>query len=918
MTNKELLAQYRAAAWPTKDEAEAFAVSAGDLTAQEVERLLDLTTTRAGSPEAHRLRCFAFRRLAKPVREKALFASYVKALRAADPVLRAVLVELLPTVNSVPEHPTLAALLRSSDAALRKDVAQVLATIGGRTVFELMGEMVAEPGFPGRLEAMQVASAVAPQHSVPLLRKVLAAGHEAEKVRAIGYLCDPTCIARDPAGVLQAVADALGDAHESVIVSALGALSSLGQEDAYFTHAGPHLASKSLAVAHAAIDGLRRFASPRAVSVLQDRLRAGPNVLRFAALDALEAIGTNDVLDPLVEALGHAHIKVRNRAAEILTRLGKANKIDLARTVIWLLRSRDVNVRRMAVELVQTVKDPDGALWPKLLRFLRDEDWWVRERVMDALADLAGEKLVRHLAGFLQDPSDIVRRFGVDALLRLRSPDSLGSLLQTAASDPDWWVRERAVEAIAAIRDPRAIPHLTDVMLKNPQLQVSCLAALAALGATTAAAQVAGLLQSDDGDVQLAALTCLKSVGDAAQAAAVQPLLRDPRPEIRAIARELTVRWGAGSSERPSVEQPVSILDQLLLAVARCQGDDLILAPGRKPQVKRMGNTQPIAANVFSAENVKALLAPHLSLRQLEDLDARREVDFSYRVESEDLRFRVNVFRQAGGIGTVFRIIRAVLPDLRQLGLPPLVAGLADLQNGLVLVGGATGAGKSTTLAALIDHINRTSPRHIITLEDPIEVVHNWAAGVVNQREVGSHTGSFASALRSTLRQDPDVILVGELRDLPTISFAVSAAETGHLVFGTIHTASAAGTVDRLVNAFPPGQQDHVRSMLAGSLRAVVCQYLVPRADGRGRCLAVEIMLNNEAIANLIRKGKTFQISSVIATSREQGMQLMDAELLRLCRDGTISIDEAYARASNKKDFEPLVAAQDLPPSNPR
>ena len=919
MTNKEFLAQYRAAAWPTRDEAEQFAVSAGELTAQDVERLLELTTTRTGTPEAHRLRCFAFHQLAKPVREKALFATYVKALRAADPALRAVLAQLLPTVNSVPEHPVLAALLRSSDAALRKDVAQVLATIGGRTVFELLGEMVAEPAFPGRLEAMEIAAAIAPQHTIQLLRTVLAAGHEAEKVRAIGYLSDPRCIARDPGGVLQAITDALGDTHEGVVVSAIGALSALGREDDYFIHAGPHLESKNLSVAHAAVDGLRRFTSPRAVSALQVRLRAGPNVLRFAALDALEAIGTNDVLDPLVEALGHSHIKVRSRAAEILTRLGKANKIDLARTVIWLLRSRDVNVRRMAVELVQTVKDPDGELWPKLLGFLRDEDWWVRERVMDALADMAGEKLVRHIAGFLQDPSDIVRRFGVDALLRLRSPDSLGSLLQTAASDPDWWVRERAVEAIAAIRDLRAIPHLADVMLKNPQLQVACLAALAALGSTAAAAQVASLLQSDDGDVQLAALACLKSVGDATQAPAVQPLLRDPRSEIRALARELIVRWGTAGTERPSGEQPVSILDQLLIAVAHRQGDDLILAPGRKPLVKRLGNTEPLAANVFSAERVRALLAPHLSLRQLEDLDAGREVDFSYRVESEDLRFRVNVFQQLGGIGTVFRIIRSVLPDLRQLGLPPLVAGLADLQNGLVLVGGATGAGKSTTLAALIDHINRTSSRHIITLEDPIEVVHTWAAGVVNQREVGSHTGSFASALRSTLRQDPDVILVGELRDLPTISFAVSAAETGHLVFGTIHTVSAAGTVDRLISAFPPGQQDDVRSMLAGSLRAVVCQYLVPRADGPGRCLAVEVMLNNEAIANLIRKGKTFQIPSVIATSREQGMQLMDAELLRLTRNGTISIDEAYARAGNKKDFEPLVSPQDHPaPSRTR
>jgi twitching motility protein PilT len=241
------------------------------------------------------------------------------------------------------------------------------------------------------------------------------------------------------------------------------------------------------------------------------------------------------------------------------------------------------------------------------------------------------------------------------------------------------------------------------------------------------------------------------------------------------------------------------------------------------------------------------------------------------------------------------------------------VKRLADLQNGLVLVGGPTGSGKSTTLAALIDLVNGTSSRHVVSLEDPIEVVHPRRKGLVNQREVGTHTGSFQAALRSTLRQDPDVILVGELRDLPTISFAVSAAETGHLVFGTIHTVSAAGTMDRLINVFPAGQHDEVRGLLAGSLRAVVCQYLIPRADNKGRCLAVEVLLNNDAVANLIRKGKTFQIPSVIATSKDQGMQLMDAELQRLAKEGQITAGEAFSRAVNKKDFETLTSASGPP-----
>jgi twitching motility protein PilT len=224
-----------------------------------------------------------------------------------------------------------------------------------------------------------------------------------------------------------------------------------------------------------------------------------------------------------------------------------------------------------------------------------------------------------------------------------------------------------------------------------------------------------------------------------------------------------------------------------------------------------------------------------------------------------------------------------------------------------VLVGGPTGSGKSTTLAAIIDYINRTSRRHVISIEDPIEVVHKSETGLVNQREVGVHTPSFDQALRMTLREDPDVILVGEMRDLPTIQFAVTAAETGHLVFGTVHTVSADTSVDRLINAYPPESQEQVRSMLADSLRAVLCQYLIRHKERNERLLAYELMMNNHAIANLIRKGKTFQIPSVIATSKELHMQLMDNSLMDLFKQGKITAEDAYLKASNKADFEEIM-----------
>jgi twitching motility protein PilT len=447
-------------------------------------------------------------------------------------------------------------------------------------------------------------------------------------------------------------------------------------------------------------------------------------------------------------------------------------------------------------------------------------------------------------------------------------------------------------------------------MMHEPDLRVVCIESLEEMGFKGAAPHVALLLttQGMDLDERLAVLRCLGTLDDPEQAGMVRQRLKDPHPEVRRVARELLWRWEGQQAKQAGAQPPATVLDQLLLLVVQREGDDLILSPGRRPTLKRMGRILPIVENTFTGEQIEAFLRPILSHTQVEELTALRDVDMSYEIKSKQLRFRVNVFNQRGGWGAVFRVIRDRLFDLESLGLPKVVRDLAELRNGLVLVGGPTGSGKSTTLAALIDSINATSSRHIVTLEDPIEVAHRRKQCLINQRELGTHTNSLHDALRSTLRQDPDVILVGEMRDAATISFGISAAETGHLVFGTVHTVSAATTVDRLVNACPADDHDHVRAMLAGSLRAVVCQYLHKRLDQPGRVLSVEVMINNDAIANLIRTAKTHQIGSVITTSRQSGMQLMDAELLRLVQEGRISVEDAYMRAFVKRDFEGMLA----------
>jgi twitching motility protein PilT len=920
---REIAAQFAGAGFASEADVEAFLAGLSEVQSADVLRVLEQIQKGAGDPQCHELRCRAFALVARRAADKGLFLPFVRALKGADPILRATLADLLPAVNSVKDHPELCGLLRSQDVALRGVAGRVLSKVGGRTAFETLEAMVQEPGFPGRGEAIEAAVATAEHRAVPLLEAVLRVGSAAEKLSAIARLIEPRCMALNPAAALKAVATGLADEDEAIVREAVSAIAQIAGEDDYFALVGPLLESPRPSLAKVALEGLRLLPGPRAVEALRKRLRSGPNRLRYVAIDTLEAMGIPEVVGPLVEALGHTRVTVRTRAAETLARMSRAGKLDLARAVIWLLGNRDVNVRRLAVEIASSVRDGSEEFWPKLLGFLRDEDWWVRERVADVLAELAPQQLLRHVAGYLRDPSDVLRRFAVDVLMRLQAPESLGALVRAAKEDADWWVRERAIEAVGALKDLRATPHLVDLMLREAELRVASLQALAAMGAREAAPHVATLLAAEEEDVRFEALRCLRVLGGPAQGSLVAPLLADSAPTLRALARDVLDAWGSGAAPAPGAPAvpgtpaapAVPLLDQLLIATARMQADDLLLFPNRRPHVKRLGRVVPLAKNVFGPEKVRSMLLPHLSGEQLRDLELLRDVDLSYEVRSEALRFRVNVFRQVGGVSAVFRIIKGAIPELDQLGLPPIVAGFAELKDGLVLVGGPTGAGKSTTLAALVDRINGGSRRHVITLEDPIEVVHARRLGLVNQREVGVHTGLLSGALRSTLRQDPDVILVGELRDLPTISFAVSAAETGHLVFGTIHTVSAAATVDRLINAFPPGQQDHVRALLAGSLRAVVCQYLHRRLDGAGRCLSVEVMLNTEAVANLIRKGKAYQLPSVIATSRQLGMQLMDQELVRLVKDGVIGADDAYMKAENKKEFEAFVTGAPGPES---
>ncbi len=352
-------------------------------------------------------------------------------------------------------------------------------------------------------------------------------------------------------------------------------------------------------------------------------------------------------------------------------------------------------------------------------------------------------------------------------------------------------------------------------------------------------------------------------------------------------------------------QQPTRRIDEFLREVLARNGSDLHFVAGDPPRIRLYGDLQSLREERLGQDFVRELLTEVMTRRALQRLEEKDGADFAYTIPGVS-RFRVNVFRHIGGLGAVFRAIPSKALTLEQLNMPEAVRGLCRTNNGLILVTGKTGSGKSTTLAAMIDDINARVKGHILTIEDPIEFVHPRRNCLVSQREVGIHSPSFAEALHSALREDPDVVLVGELRDLETMSIAVTAAEMGILVMGTLHTNGAAATVDRIVNAFPSDKQGHVRTMLSTSLRGVISQQLIQRADKHGRVAALEVLINTPAVSNLIRQGKLDQLENTMQSGGQFGMRTMDSAIQELLEKGVITGRSAYEKSINKQRFEQL------------
>lgn len=794
----------------------------------------------------------------------------------------------------------LVSMLRDKSRPVRDAANVILKHIGRRSTFELLkSSCLDNGGWASKREAIDVLYYLDPTESIPVFSEIIAEGNKAEVRFAIEKLSK---IRNRQAKKVIIEASR----NESARIRLWGTQALVEINEPELTEELIRLTGdENVSVAMAAVEGLEKQKGKESIQCLVELLENDDNRLVSRSIDALKHVGDDSAIEPLVEKLRSRDFSVRHSTMETLVHLGRSQSVNTCKMLVDIMMDPDVNVRRCAVEVISSL-GAEGVMW-ELFQHIKDEDWWVRERVANLFCELKDHRIIEPVIELLKDPSTKVRRYAVEILNSLPDKRAIKPLLESL-TDADWWIRERAIEALGTIKEKKVTPILIRI-LKFRDLNWVTIHALGEIGSPEAFEPLEKFLSDEREEIRLEALKALEKIKMTEKAQdEIMNLLSDPVKEIRMKAREILgnlledIDRKAAEGEQEYKKKYLTELDNYLLEVKKTEASDLCVSPDRRPMMKKHGDMIVLSNEIIKPENTRSMLLNICPPEVKEDFGRIRDTDFSYEIPGEG-RFRVNICQQRNGIAGFFRVTPEKPPTIEELKFPQSVYHFTKLHQGLVLVTGPTGCGKSTTLAALVNEINETRFEHIITIEDPIEYIHTPKNCIINQRELGQDTLSFSNALRSALREDPDIILVGELRDLETISMAITAAETGHLVFGTLHTTDAAKSVDRIIDVFPSSQTDLIRTMLSESLVGVISQQLVRQKEG-GMIAAMEILMTSAALRKMIRDGKTFQIPTVMITGQDAGMQSMDQALMKLYKKGIITIAEAYSHAVSKKEFE--------------
>ena len=643
--------------------------------------------------------------------------------------------------------------------------------------------------------------------------------------------------------------------------------------------------------------------------------------VREKALEILATQAPESSVELFVEQLPLASYAIQQMIVGALTRAAVGRGPEFADKLLPLIASGDAGTRTAVMKILMAIGDPSEII-KRYIRFSKTLAGFVRDRALDSIRAF-GDELIDPVIDLLSDPDDDVRAAAIGVAAVFDDARIVPTTI-TLLKDSDWWIRIAAADALGRLKDARAVEPLI-AALTDPDLKWSAIDALGRIADPRALNALGQLLADPAPDVRIEVLQALRHFTHPAVPQVIMKVATtDPDRNVRTraldILDEIAQRDNLSQTDVTNVRNTALVarpgqgdqkLHALLMATRNGGGSDFHLSVDQPPIIRIFSDLVRAQGEPFTPAQTEEMLREILTEKQWETLEKTHQLDFCYTIPQGG-RYRGNVFFDHKGYNGVFRVIPEKPPTINDLGLPPQLSEIADYHQGLVIVCGPSGSGKSTTLAALVNLFNETRSDHVLTMEDPVEFVHPFKNCLINQREVGSHTESFSRALRAALREDPDVIVIGELRDNESILLALTAAETGHIVLGTLNSTSAPKAVDRIIGSFPADEQPQVRASLSESLKYVIAQRLLPAKEGRKQVACFEILKGTSNIGSMIRDEKTFQIYSAMQIGRSLGMQTFDEALKDLVRRNEISAETAYGAANKREEFEPLLSPEFL------
>jgi twitching motility protein PilT len=643
--------------------------------------------------------------------------------------------------------------------------------------------------------------------------------------------------------------------------------------------------------------------------------------IRAAALRVLAEKAPEEAADQIVDQLGCVDYATQQQLITALAQVAQARGIEFIDQLLPLMASGEAGIRSAVVKILLQMDDRHE-LVKRYLRFSKSLAGWARDRALDSMKEF-GDDLIDPTIELLSDDDEEVRALALIVASTFADPRIIPATTDLL-SDRDWWVRVCAADTLGRFNDSGAVDALV-AALEDSETRWAAVEALGRIGDPKSLVALSKLLNDPAPEIRIEVLLALRNFNhpkilEALHRVAKLDTHRSVRVRALEIAEEVARRGSASVEDADALRAEINtaqtstdevVLNKLLVATRNQNGSDFHLAVGCPPMIRLGGELVSANEAEFTAEQVATMIREILSDEQWARLESEGQLDFCHYIPSAG-RYRSNVFLDHRGYSGVFRVIPEHPPTVDEVGLPGHLSNIASHHQGLVLVCGPSGCGKSTSLAALVNLLNETRQHHIITLEDPVEFVHPFKNCLINQREIGSDTQSYARALRAALRENPDVIVIGDLRDNESVSLALTAAETGHLVLGTLSSTTAPKAVDRVITSFPHDEQSQVRAALSESLKYVIAQRLLPVEGTRIRVACFEVLVGNMSVANMIMDDKTYQLPSAMQMGKSVGMQSFDDSLRDLVRQQKISAECAYLYATDRAEFESLVSPEFL------